>query len=1590
MDGKIRFKRVLSCFLSAVLLLTGSAWLVLAEQGQPSEYTSEAAGGEQPDETAASSVDGTIASSGEINAAPSEEAADVELAEWSWSDPEGVLQENEGSWMLGLPGVSQSNPLTGEALLALLPEQIEAVTSEGETLALAIAWDVSSIPEEGVWSGIQTYQASLPEGYALAESAGALEVTVELGGAETYAELPSGTPPFQNHIVEGVSPKGTTINLFDYWLTDRTAADNGDPAWVSGVLTNDRGQTSRGNVPTLQNYGINAGHALLFGSSLSQGSDDFNDAGHYGLWNTWTHSAQPRSDVVGSTLSEDGYPVLDLTQSEVNGARYTNNGYYYSTLTGRDPQESLAYLFDPQDGQEGNGKKSYSDVQGLLQVDQDGYYYYDSAENYAAYYADTNSFVLYDTEAVKSGGAAGNTGQFFPFNAADDVLREQGGTLSPNGTLSNSESLNHYFGIAMTTQVVHQYGGHTDEERNQEVTYEFSGDDDVWVFIDDVLVADLGGIHDASSLSINFATGRVDIFDDRNDDGKYNGNDELYESNTLRDAYSEAGALGETSWDGSTYADNTYHTLKFFYLERGNVDSNMSLKFNLATVPESGIIKVDQAGNHIAGAEFSLYSANEDYEVKNDTPICSGVTDADGELTFVDSNGVLVSLERLYSEGHRYLVLRETKTPDGYRSAGDMHLYFHRSDGGDVVLLSGNPWDTGSYASAKVTVQTGAAIKLANGESRDLTEGGTLFAVVLQRQDMNGAITAPNNWKAVSGDPEEGWYVSENGNTLEGIIEAAQANPYKFGITASGSFEANVDNLPGDIKAYYYMLADQSKEDAEYTIGYYYTSASSVNGATPDNTQRVDSDDFLRIFSVDLYVANISNNLYVQKLNEQGEPVFVEIGGAAEFALYRKEDVTINGDGTYTLADGASAYMTAATQDMTYPMILMGGAMFTAIEEGAYYLIETKAPPGYEAEEAAVPVIVDGTGVYADAGTQDDAVTVRRGVGSVVRSMLQFAADDDIDTTLHDIIAELVAGSLQNDQTLAWGDWDADASNDLHLQYRNDNEVLEYGAKDENGNAYFDVDAGWSKLLIRQCLDSDHQGDEGISSNKQDLGDTDLTNLFSGTVTVRIRNQSVGNLRISKTVTGEDAPADDEFTFTLALTGEGGASLEGAYAGTVYNSDGTAAGATVVVNGGSAEFTLKGGQWVLFENLPAGAGYTVTETNVPAGYTSTVTVDGTQSEGRIGSGSIPHNDTSEAAFVNVYDRSVTLSGDTALKGRKTLVGRNITGDDAFAFTLVPDADTAAAIERGEIVTAENYGHAAVEGDGSANTAGFTFGDITFKKPGTYRFSVGETLPAGVTADSPVSGGVRYDTHVAAVSVEVAPNSATGLLEARVTYDNTGAPSGTDAGETGLAAFTNYVAAGFSFYKVTADDEGLGGATFALYRLDCGDAGHGHGEEEIPVTEDGVLPDDYQYKDCWELVGTAVSAQDTGLVQFSAVPVAEENSEYRLVEIGVPGGYTAPDGQWKLEYRDGSLQPKGAGDASVGNPPAIEAGGEGQSVTYRIRNYRPGELPFSGNSGIRQILIIGGALMACGAAGGFGWCMYRRKKATAVYRKKNHR
>ena len=580
----------------------------------------------------------------------------TQVVSWIWIDDDEMLQKIDDYWGLGLPGANESNPVTQDILKEFLPSQIKAnialspESTEGEKdtkteeKILDIIWDLSSIPEEGIWTGDHVFTANLPEGYQMSENTDEMSVRLQLGGAETYFSLPSGSStdaPFQNHIVDTVSPKGTTINLFDYWHTSQTAES--EPGWGSGTLTNTRYpyNTISGNVPTVQNYGINAGHALIFSSGLEN---------HFGSWNTWTgrggnanNGNQPRQGIVKNTLV-NGYPALNSVNTE--DARYTytsNNGtsYYYATLSGRDGDESLAYLFDP--AIEVNGKASYEDVQNLLQVDDDGYYYYDAIENYAAYYEDDNSFAVYDTAGVQPAGQ-GNSGQgqFFPFNSAGDVFTERGGSLIKNGITTESTTLNHFFGVTMSTRFVQQYSGYTDEHHTDRVTYDFSGDDDVWVFIDDVLVADLGGVHNRSSLSIDFVTGEVVV-------GKnYNGSGSNTETTTLKEKYNEAGKSGTTSWNGNTFADNTFHTLDFYYLERGAVDSNMSLKFNLVTIPESSLIKVDQAGDPVPDAEFTLYAPD------GVTKIAEGTTDRDGEFVFVDEEGFILSIQQIYEKSVSY------------------------------------------------------------------------------------------------------------------------------------------------------------------------------------------------------------------------------------------------------------------------------------------------------------------------------------------------------------------------------------------------------------------------------------------------------------------------------------------------------------------------------------------------------------------------------------------------------------------------------------------------------------------------------------------------------------------------------------------------------------------------------------------------------------------------------------------------------------------------------------------------------------------------------------------------------------------------
>lgn len=1543
--------RILSVLLAAALTFTSMSTLALADEetqviseeglcehhtehtedcgydeaaGNPCQYVCELCGADEGEEQQANTGDTDTDTAGN-NTSSSDEYKEGDklsatlITEWSWADGD-ELQETDGVWGIGMPGANEDNPLTQDILLSMLPTQINATTADGENVVVDITWDLSSIPDEGIWSGDHTFTANLEGAYSLTEDASPLSVKVELGGAETYT-IPTGTLDNawskENIVPNTIDAVGTTVNVFDYWIFDRDAPDY---------------YANQNQEPNVSDSGINEGHAFNFRQS---GAHDYD-----GSWNDYTNGINPRTGIVSNKLDENGYPKLN----NLDTGRY-----------GRDGNESLQYLFDPD--MLHDGKIGYADVGGLLQINNDGYYYYDSTLNYATFYEGSNSFALYNATAPA------RDGQFFPFNLASDVFNERQGELRvKDGFSANSATMNHYFGVTMSTRFIQQHGGHVNEDPySNEVTYEFSGDDDVWVFIDDVLVADVGGIHGASSLSINFATGQILI------------NGGAFSRSTLKAQFEDAGVNTNTGFNGNTFADNTYHTLKFFYLERGNSASNMSLQFNLVTIPESSVIKVDQTGDPVQGAEFQLLTAN------GETEIAHGVTGADGEFIFYDADEFPISIADIYQKyggpnGENKLILREVETPLGYRTNGDAILYFHKSSNGDILLLSENHWDTGTYAMAKVTASLPSSFQVdKNGDNLlddtvNVEQNDTLFAVVMKKEG--------NDWYPVYGNPLSGWHVIED-SSLESIISAAKESPYRFQLTSSGAYQVTVDNIPGDIKTYYYING-QNEVNAEYTIAYFYSSASSLETANRGNTflinPRGQTDQLKRVFSVDLYVTNIKNRLFVQKVDDEGTPV-----NGAEFALYEEEDVTVEADGTVKIDEGSVAYDSATTMYIRDTLDTQGAAVFPTGDKvlnlGEYYLIERSAPNGYILNENVVHVVVDNTGVYADAGTVDDGISVLRGVGSLVRSMVQFAVDDKVDATLNLIKTGLATGEYSKGG-LTWEPIDeADWQNGLELQYANDFNVLDYGLIGANEKGDLDsltleTEEGWSKLFVRQHYDAEADMD---TQHRQDLGDQDLTNLFSGSVFVRVANQRVGTLRISKTVTaeaGQTASADAVFTFKVVLK-DGDKDLTG-ISGVKHTAD----SGTETIDDVTAEagFTLKDGEYIDIENLPVETEYEVQEVSIPEGFTPSVAVGNGQSqESDRAIGTISQTTDEDSinlvAYTNKYSNSVVLNGDTALKGRKTLEGRNLTAEDSFEFYLeAGDGITNTAIENGSIVIAEDAATASVTGTGTETSAEFSFGMITINVAGTYTFHVKEKCPSDATADTAIDG-VLYDTHTATVTVKVITGENGLLTVEAVTYANTNAPSETDQVETEMAAFTNRIVAKFSFTKVDSENIPLSGAEFAVYQKICQED---HGDDLIKVNADGTP----QNTGCWKLVQKAGSGAD-GVVAFDSLTVGT----YRLVEIKAPGGYVLPNGQWTITYDEVSSEFIMPVNSSIGNPPAYNA------ETKTIINYQPGELPFSGNIGTKLFLIIGGTLMLLGGAGGAIWYKtHRRVRVRGIHRR----
>lgn len=1211
--------------------------------------------------------------------------------------------------------------------------------------------------------------------------------------------------PFSNHAVQTVNPTGTTVNLFDYWVVD---GDNDSSKNINNDNKND-------------NTGINKDHQLKFNGGAGSGI------------NKWTGRSGTggfgRLSFVKNTLV-DGYP-------SINAGTYTSYG-----LSDTYADESLAYLFN---NDKQNGKAVYNNVKGLFQL-KDGYYVYDSYGsdgNYAVYSPATNSFNVYDSAGVYKGSSNSETnlGQFFPFDSAYKVFDEQGNKLSPKKIVDGSTSLNHHFGMSMTTEFVQPAGGKTTD--NNDMVFEFSGDDDVWVYIDGVLVGDLGGIHEKATLKINFATGGVHVghVDNANDPEK------TIQDTTIKAMFQAAGA-DTTNFSGNTFRDSTKHTLSFFYLERGAGASNMSLKFNLTTLPSSEVAKVDQNGEAVNGATFELYrSDGPDTEWKKGELVAQGTTKDGGQLILQKSNGSVLSFDEEHNTNHcDYFVLKEVGLPAGYRSSltssttatpGELHLQYKAAasgTGGVVVApqttvttanneqwTGSRMWLNGGYLAAKETISLSNETK--DNKDKPISSG-TTFAVVLKRTDKTKKDTDESAWTAVTGNPLNGYKLC-SAHGIAGAVEAAKsADTSVFGVNTKGDYEVTVRSLPGDIETYAVMLQDKSQ--SEYTVAVYHTTASSLAEATTDNTSMVPYQTTNRQFSTVIHLTNVQNRLFVQKVDDLGKPV-----NDATFELYKAEDVTGDSPSTYAIEAGATPYDTVQANGMTYPYDIEGAACFplnstkhAPLIKGTYYLRESVSPDGHEINNTITKVIVDDSGVYVDAGEEGDGVRSMSGPGSLIASLAQFGSPDSIDNTLTHIKGKLQSAAVDANGNLTWGQTctaqgvtPSLAGNWMHMRYDKTTQgtktILRYvedGGDRNDQLATIFADTGINRMALYQDDDA---------TNGTDLGTLQLNHLFTTATAVQYTDRRVARLQVTKTVTAdngltastEDANGNDltfTFKFTLPDSEEG-------YEARVFDANGKSMGNSFTLKNGGTH-SIKAGETIRVYDLKQGDKYSVSELttkgeasngDVLASIVNTVTGSADESvlpagfslvkrkvggeeqsgtgntiEGKIvalAGGQIPAENTLE--FTNNYSANrVTLEAKNGLSAKKVLEGRDWADGDSFTAQLT--ADDGVPMPGGaksKVATVE-----------LTNDQPATFGDITYTKPGTYTYTIKEVIPGSDAG----ADGISYSAAVYTATVVVEDNHAGALAVASVKVvqecDDAGADTKTDvAGK--VATFTNH-------------------------------------------------------------------------------------------------------------------------------------------------------------------------------------------------------
>lgn len=530
-------------------------------------------------------------------------------------------------------------------------------------------------------------------------------------GSDNYVILDNNTSV--DYVDINIIANGKTCNVRIYVIPANTEGSNNpsNPSKVKDTLKSDSKYSVVAIPATLYNYdgkqfnnyynGQNNGYFLQFSGrskgEYAQTTEIINSV-------KWTGTNLPNSGnnstgIYKDRLGDDNLPVMTTTAQ----TQFFTTDSSITAAAGTTVYENVGFEF--------------------IYDSTTGNYTYRSNLNHAQYNANENLIELYNQSLGPCIGSSGsnNKGGFYPFvdinSAIKNYAAEDSGWQSNLGTDTSWHTAQYVADLVATTSdkstVDMHYGlqvaadfympaDRKSQVNGADLVYNFVGDDDLWVYVDDQLVLDLGGAHPPLSGSINFTQQTVTL-------GQYHNVTASGNEYTLGESGNNKTYTFEDL--GINIDADQMHTLRIFYLERWSGESNCQMQFNLPLAPANSVM-VSKTLTNQDGDDLSV-TPDVDYTFQVFT-----ATDNDDALNKDDSE-----FKALANTSYTIQGSDQTYTTDSEGKfklkAGQTAVFENIGRFTEVYAIEIEPNDGYVYSGYTVSVNNGSATAYTTGKKTE-------------------------------------------------------------------------------------------------------------------------------------------------------------------------------------------------------------------------------------------------------------------------------------------------------------------------------------------------------------------------------------------------------------------------------------------------------------------------------------------------------------------------------------------------------------------------------------------------------------------------------------------------------------------------------------------------------------------------------------------------------------------------------------------------------------------------------------------------------------------------------------------------------